>query len=123
MANNVTFKNMNVESVITDLRDRIEKPEHILGRSLLQPFCSTNSGSRKLMHSTHLEQRLPLLNPEVPIIQTGYENEFGKYASSYYQADTEYVVLAKIQKFEDKPNHHYFLILIMLYILRFRIQE
>lgn len=111
MANNVTFKNMNVESVITDLRDRIEKPEHILGRSLLQPFCSTNSGSRKLMHSTHLEQRLPLLNPEVPIIQTGYENEFGKYASSYYQADTEYVVLAKIQKFEDKPNHHYFLII------------
>ena len=58
MANNITFKNMNVENVKTDLRNRIEKPEHILGRSLLQPYCNTNSGSRKLMHSTHLEQRL-----------------------------------------------------------------
>lgn len=111
MANNVTFKNMNVESVIQDLRDRIKKPEYMLGRSLLQPFCNTNSGSRKLMHSTHLEQRLPLLHPEVPIIQTGYENEFGKYASSFYEADDDYMVLAKIQKFRNHPDHHYFLII------------
>ena len=111
MANNITFKNMNVESVITDLRNRIEKPEYILGRSLLQPFCNTNSGSRKLMHSTHLEQRLPLIHPEVPIIQTGYENEFGKYASSFYQANSEYIVLAKIQKFQEHHNQHYYLII------------
>lgn len=111
MANNITFKNMNVESVITDLRNRIEKPEQILGRSLLQPFCNTNSGSRKLMHSTHLEQRLPLLNPEVPLIQTGYENEFGKYASSFHVSDDEYIVLRKIQKFQDHHDHHYFLII------------
>lgn len=110
MAKNVTFKNMNVENVINDLKERIDKPEHMLGRSLLQPFCNTNSGSRKLMHSTHLEQRLPLLYPEVPIIQTGYENEFGKYASSFYQAEDDYVVLNKIQKFPNNPNQHYFLI-------------
>ena len=110
MAKNVTFKNMNVENVINDLKDRIDKPEHMLGRSLLQPFCNTNSGSRKLMHSTHLEQRLPLLNPEVPFVQAGYENEFGKYASSFYEADDDYVILAKIQKFPNKPNQHYYLI-------------
>lgn len=110
MANNVTFKNMNVENVKQDLRNRITKPEHMLGRSLLQPFCNTNSGSRKLMHSTHLEQRLALMHPEVPIIQTGYENEFGKYSSSYHVAENDYVVLSKIQKFNDRPNHHYFLI-------------
>jgi len=110
MANNVTMKNMNAERVGTDLRARIARPEHMLARSLLQPFCNTNSGSRKLMHSTHLEQRLPLMNPEVPIIQTGYENEFGKYSSSFHQADTDYVVLKKIQKFNDYENHHYFLI-------------
>ena len=78
MANNITFKNMNVENVITDLQDRIKKPEQMLGRSLLQPFCNTNSGSRKLMHSAHLEQRLPLLYPEVALLQTGYENEYCK---------------------------------------------
>lgn len=110
MANNVTFKNMNVKNVKTDLNSRIKKPEHMLGRSLLQLFCDTNSGSRKLMHSTHLEQRLPLLNPDVPMLQTGYENEFGRYSSSFYQSESEYIVLAKIQKFQDRPNHHYFLI-------------
>lgn len=110
MAKNVTFKNMNVENVKSDLRERIDKPEHMLGRSLLQPFCNTNSGSRKLMHSTHLEQRLPLLHPEVPFIQTGYENEFGKYASSFYQAQDDYVILSKIQKFPKNPDQHYFLI-------------
>ena len=108
---NATFKNMNAEKVISDLRDRIDKPEHMLGRSLLQPFCNTNSGSRKLMHSTHLEQRLPLMHPEVPIIQTGYENEFGRYSSSFYKAEDEYIVLKKIQKFSDNPNHHYFLLI------------
>lgn len=110
MAKNITSKNMNVDRVQTEMNERIKKPEHILGRSLIQPFCNTNSGSRKLMHSTHLEQRLALLNPEVPIIQTGYENEFGKYASSVQTADDDLVVLKKIQKFTDNPNHHYFLI-------------
>ena len=110
MANNITFKNMNVENVITDLQDRIKKPEQMLGRSLLQPFCNTNSGSRKLMHSAHLEQRLPLLYPEVALLQTGYENEYGKYASSFYKAEDDLVVLAKIEKFPNNPNYHYFLI-------------
>lgn len=111
MANNVTFKNMNVESVMSDLLDRVTKPEHMLGRSLLQPFCNTNSGSRKLMHSIHLEQRLSLIRPEVPIIQTGYENEFGKYSSSFNRLTEDHVVLAKIQKFIDHPDQHYFLII------------
>lgn len=111
MANNVTFKNMNVESVMSDLLDRVTKPEHMLGRSLLQPFCNTNSGSRKLMHSIHLEQRLSLIRPEVPIIQTGYENEFGKYSSSFNQLTEDHIVLAKIQKFIDHPDQHYFLII------------
>ena len=110
MAKNTTFKNMNVDSVINDLRQRITKPEHMLGRSLLQPYCNTNSGSRKLMHSTHIEQRMPLMHPEVPLIQTGYENEFGRYASSVYKAETDKVVLAKIQKFTNNPDQHYFLI-------------
>lgn len=107
---NATFKNMNAEKVVADLRERIDKPEHMLGRALLQPYCNTNSGSRKLMHSTHLEQRLPLLHPEVPIIQTGYENEFGRYSSSFYKANDEYIVLKKIEKFPMNPNHQYYLI-------------
>ena len=34
---NATFKNMNAEKVVADLRERIDKPEHMLGRALLQP--------------------------------------------------------------------------------------
>lgn len=111
MASNITFKNMDIESVRAELCERVKKPEHMLGRSLLQPFCNTNSGSRKLMHSTHQEQRLALLNPEIPMIQTGYENEYGKYASSFITANADYVVLNKIEKFPEIPGKHYFLII------------
>ena len=44
------------------------------------------------------------------IIFTGYENEYGKYASSFYKAKDDLVVLAKIEKFPNNPNYHYFLI-------------
>lgn len=110
MSNIMTMKNMNAETTGTEVRYRVKKPERMLGRSLMQPFCNTNSGSRKLMHSTHLEQCLPLIEPEVPIIQTGYENQFGRYSSSYHEAEDDLIVLAKIQKFSEYNNHHYFLI-------------
>ena len=34
------------------------------------------------MFGTNLEQRLPILDADVPYISTGYENGFGKYSSS-----------------------------------------
>lgn len=91
--------------------NRINHKEEILGKGLCQPFVDCNSGSRKLMFSIHIEQSLPLINPEVPFVMTGYEQGFSDRSSSIIKADADYEVVAKISKFKDNPQHHYYLIL------------
>lgn len=89
---------------------RIPNQEKILGKAAMQPFANTNSGSRKILFETQLEHSLALLHPEVPIVQTGYEIRFGDYSSSIYRAPADLEIMDKIFKFQDKPNHHYYLI-------------
>ena len=88
---------------------RLQSKESMLGKGLMQPFVSNNSGSRKIMFGVQLEHSLPLLNPEPPIIQTGYEIRFGDRSSSIIKAESDYRVLAKIPKFSASPDHHYYL--------------
>lgn len=102
---------LNFEETIQREEQRIKSPEQILGKCLDQPFTTANSGSRKILYSTQKEHALPLLNPEVPIIQTGYEIRFGDFSSSIIRMDDDYDVLAKISKFSKVPNHHYILII------------
>ena len=54
----------------------IKKSDMMLGKTLLQPFSGSNSGSRKLMFGSQHEQAAPIIYPEVPYLMTGYENEF-----------------------------------------------
>lgn len=89
---------------------RITNQEHLLGKSAMQPFANTNSGTRKIMFEIQLEHALPLLIPEVPIIQTGYEIRFGDYSSSIIKTESNLEIVDKIFKFEKCPNHHYYLI-------------
>lgn len=91
--------------------ERIGVKEEILGKTLMQPFVANNSGSRKILFSIQLEHSLPLLRPEVPYIQTGYENSFGDYSSSIIRAKEDFEVVDKIIKFQEKPNHHYYLLM------------
>lgn len=91
--------------------ERLPTKEHLLGKGLMQPFTNTNSGSRKIMFGVQLEHVVPLLKPEIPHVQTGYENRFGDRSSSIIIADDDYEVLDKIPKFEHNPNHHYYLII------------
>lgn len=93
-------------------KTKIDNPNHMLGKGLMMPFAASNSGSRKLMFGTQLEHRLPLLNPEVPFIQTGYENEFGRYSSSYVTADENSQVIGIIPKYSWLPNHQYYIFLL-----------
>ena len=101
---------LNFEETMQKETARIKSPEQILGKCLDQPFTTANSGSRKILYSTQKEHALPLLKPEVPIIQTGYENRFGDYSASIIKMEDDYEVLAKISKFSRIPNHHYILI-------------
>ena len=97
---------------VDDVYKRLPSQEYSLCNGLKQPFNATNSGSRKLMHGVQLEQACQVENPEVPIISTGQEDQFGEYSSNFIRADSNYVVVAKIPKFNNNPNIHYWLILL-----------
>lgn len=91
--------------------ERLPSMETILGKGAMQPCASTNSGSRKIMQGVQLEHALPLMNPEPPILQTGYEIRFGDRSSSIIKAESDYKVLGKISKFSAAPNHHYYILI------------
>lgn len=101
----------NLSREIEKVRNRIPAQEFTLGRSLKQPFCNANSGSRKIMQGIQMEQTVQILNPEVPIVSTGYENQLGYMSSNFIVADRDYKIVARINKFSQHPNHHYWYIL------------
>ena len=104
---------MSSINLINDIQKiSIDKPDHMLGKGLQMPFAASNSGSRKLMFGTQLEHRLPLLNPEVAFIQTGYEKEFGINSSSYITADKDITVIGIAPKFSWLPKHQYFVLFV-----------
>ncbi len=101
---------INIEDQINESIKDLPNYNYMLGRSLAQPFKPANSCSRGLMYSIHYEQSMPLLYGETPIIQTGYQNEFGRNSTSYVTAASDYTVLHKVYKFEGKNDHYYLII-------------
>ena len=96
---------------IEEIEKKLPSQEYTLFKGLKQPFNNTNSGSRKIMQGIQMEQITQLLNPEVPIVSTGYENQFGEFSSNFIRAEFNYKVMAKISKFSNDPDRHYWLIL------------
>lgn len=101
----------NFHEIMEKESERISSLEQVLGKGLYQPFSISNSGSRKVLFSTQLDHSIPLLNPEIPIISTGYENKYGDYSASIIKMDDDYEVIKKISKFSRIPNHQYLLII------------
>lgn len=106
MANNFSYADD-----VKDNAARLKSKEQMLCKGLNIPYNATNSGSRKTMDIVHQTHALVLSRGEVPYIQTGYENRFGDHSSSILQLDRTYQVVAKIPKFSNAPDHHYYLIL------------
>lgn len=100
---------INIDKQIEDSIKNLPDNNYLLGRTLMQPFKPANSGSRALMNSVHVEHLMVPKKGEVPIVQTGFETEFGRNSSSYITSNSSYVVLYKIKKF-DFTNDHYYLI-------------
>ena len=103
---------LNLAQEVEKIAKRLPSQEYTLCKGLKQPFNNTNSGSRKIMQGIQMEQASQLLNPEIPIISTGYENQFGELNSNFLKAEYNYIVLAKVPKFKDNANIHYWLILL-----------
>lgn len=102
--------NLNFTDEIKLVEERLGSLEELAGKGLLMPNNPSNSGSRKIMFSTQIEHVLPLLKPETPLLQTGYEDRFGEWSSAFNKSNENYEVIYKISKFSFAPEHHYFLI-------------
>ena len=102
--------NINLQDQIDFEARRIRYPEQTLGKGLNQPNASENSGSRKILHSTQYDQVLTIMHPEVPLIGTGYEDQFGMNSSSFKTAENNYEVLRKIYKFSFSKEHYFMIV-------------
>ena len=107
MANNNL---MNIDKDVEYYSSQVDSYDKLLGRGLMVPFNPSNSGSRKLMSAVHNEHHLNLAYGEPAIIQTGYENEFGRTSSSFIEAESDYDVIYKINKFSFNNNHYYLIV-------------
>ena len=101
---------LNLSQEVNEIAKRLPSQEYTLCKGLKQPFNNTNSGSRKIMQGIQMEQATQLIEPETPIISTGYENQFGELNSNFIVSEYHLRVLAKITKFEKFPNNHYWLV-------------
>lgn len=106
MMNNI----INIDKQIENSTKNLPDDNYLLGRTLMQPCKPANSGSRALMTSIQTEHILVLNNGEIPILQTGYENEFGKHSTSYVKAKYDYEVIDKIYKYSFSKNCYYLII-------------
>lgn len=89
---------LDLQGIANEIEQNLPSREYTLGKGLLQPFNETNSGSRKVMQGIQKEQSIQLCESEVPIIMTGYENQFGTLSSNFITADANYTVIDKIHK-------------------------
>jgi hypothetical protein len=82
------------------------KDDSIFGLTLL-----TNPGyissPRAIMFTLHLKQFVNLNEPAFPKVFTNYENMVGKYSTNYKEVKNDAIVIAKIPRFMDNPNHLY----------------
>lgn len=105
--------NLNLEDgFVQDLRERLTEPDMLLGKGLNMPNNAGCSGGRKILFGTQREHVIPIVDPEVPFVQTGYEQQFGEWSSSVINAEDDCQVVAKLDKYPSIPNFNYYLILL-----------
>lgn len=104
------MQNLSFVDDVISQEKRLNSLDDLIGKGKMMPFNCTNSGSRKIMYSTQLDQRIDLYRSEVPLLQTGHEIRFGQYSSSFVASKSNCTVISKINKFSHYPDHHYYLI-------------
>ena len=101
--------NLNLKAELEEKNNELDHSDSFLGKDVLTMANKINS-SRNIMFQSHLDQCVVLAKPEFPKVFTNYENEVGKYSSSYKKADKDLEVVKKICKYENQPDYNYLLI-------------
>ena len=100
-----------------DLKRDIEKinkkcanSEKILSKELLTVWADKINSSRANMAGSEHDQIVNLENPDVPGVNTNFENLVGLNSSSYVKAEDDFEVLAKIVKYPWSKESVYTLV-------------
>lgn len=101
--------NLNLKEKLEKQNEEFHSSDRFLGKDVLTMANKINS-SRNIMFNSHLEQAVVLAEPEFPKVYTNYENEVGRFSSSYLQTDKDLKVVSKIPKFSDYPDVNYVLV-------------
>lgn len=84
-----------------------KRSHEFLSEPLLMPNVNRTNGNRSQMFTSHIGQCIQLTGAEPPLIQTGFENQVGKYSTGYKKANRDFEV---IYKFEKNKYVNYYLI-------------
>ena len=84
--------------LVESLAENYKTGHSFLGPTCMIPGLALTDANRAQMDTSHLEQRLQVLEPQAPLVYTGYENEWGKYSSGYCELEGTWKVLCKIEK-------------------------
>ena len=101
--------NLNLKAELEEKNKEFDHSDAFLGKDVITMANKINS-SRNIMFQSHIDQCVVLAEPEFPRVFTNYENEVGKYSSSYVKAEKDYEVVKKISKYENQPDYNYLLI-------------
>jgi DNA-directed RNA polymerase beta subunit len=91
---------MNDELKRIDL-EKFEGNHSFLAEELLIPNASKCDSNRVNMFDSHLAQAVVLKDAEFPRVFTNFENQVGKYSSSYKVVDRDWTIVSKIIKNEE----------------------
>lgn len=109
-------KNRLATTLMNNVNDIEKRASSVSRYSLFGPSAMTFpdkiSTVRSVMASRHMSQRVPLINPEFPIMFTGAEIEFGNRSSWNIRVGNdeerkngdEFEFMKAFKKFKDRPN-------------------
>jgi len=78
----------------------------------LMGFPQDVDSTRLCMFTSNLKQILTLKDPDIPRLQTGYENVIGKYNKAYLKLEGEWKVIDRISKFGLTPEKDIYILVL-----------
>jgi DNA-directed RNA polymerase beta subunit len=88
---------LDIEKVI-ESTDPLEGGHSFCAEELLVPNLNKCDMMRVNLFDNHLPQAVVLDDPDFPNVFTNFENQIGKYSTSYKKSDREWEVVGKIKK-------------------------
>ena len=84
--------------VIVPVDPELKLRPQLLGPHAANPLVQHNSSARSYMYMAHQSQSVTLLNGDAPILQTGVDQQFGKYTFGP-RIESDVVVLRSIKRY------------------------